>query len=67
MLEFLAELIVETLGGAMPPRLSITLFSIVMFCAAAACFGFGAWVLYRAVTDPAEAARPVGFGASLRG
>ena len=54
MLEFVGELVLEILGSAMPPSFARVLFILFMFGAAIVCFGFGGWILYRAVTDPTE-------------
>lgn len=56
MLEFLADVLVELVGSLVPPRFGMVFFALLFFAAAAVCFGFGAWFIYRAIVEEAERA-----------
>ncbi|MFZ1863734.1 MAG: hypothetical protein WAU39_05885 [Polyangiales bacterium] len=56
VLEFLADILVELVGSLIPPRFGMVFFALVFFAAAAVCFGFGAWFIYRAIVEETERA-----------
>lgn len=56
MLEILAEVLAELLGGLIPRRFGIAILALFFFAAAAGCFGVGGWMVYRAVVEDTERA-----------
>ena len=59
MLEALAQVLLELLGGLIPQRVGMALIALIFFAAAAVCFGFGGWVVYRAIVEETERALAV--------
>jgi hypothetical protein len=56
LLDVLGELLVGLLEAVVPPRTAAAIASLVFYLASLASFGFGAWIAYRAVAEPAEPA-----------
>jgi len=56
VLEILAEVLVELVGSLIRPRFGMAIVAIIFFAAAAACFGFGGWFVYRAIVEETERA-----------
>ncbi|MGB5501833.1 MAG: hypothetical protein WBM75_05465 [Polyangiales bacterium] len=56
LLDVLGELLVGVLEAVVPPRVAASLAAFAFYLGSLASLGFGAWIAYRAITEPAERA-----------